>query len=506
MSSRGESPREASPGANAGLRSGLFRRKSIARLTAEAEGDGKLNRVLGPWSLTFLGMGATIGTGIFVLAGTVARDQAGPAISVSFLIAAVGCAFAALAYAELAGMVPVSGSAYTYAYATLGEFIAWTLGWLMILEYSVSAAAVAQGWANYFADIVQSLANWSIDPRLRTAPWDFDYASGLFSLTKVATSAGSEQAVMNAPALAIVLAITVFLIAGIKGSARLNATILFINLAVIAMVLALGFFHAERANWTPFVHPQKGWPGVLSGASLIFFAYIGFDATATYAEEARSPRRDLPIGILASLAICTAIYIGMSFVLTGMVPFAHIDVKAPFAAAFRARGLVWPARLIGLGVLAATTNVVLVGIASQARIFLAMARDGLLPPRIFAAIHPRFRTPAASTLLIGVFVAIAAAFAPLNLLAEIVNIGTLLIYVIVCAAVLVLRKTDPHARRSFRTPWLTPIALAGMAVNLMLMKTLGWRQAVGLLIWLALGSAAYFAYGFRHSKLRSEPN
>ncbi len=472
----------------------LLARKSVARLVEEAESRSRLKRVLGPWALIFLGLGATIGTGIFVLAGKAAKEEAGPALVLSFGLAAVGCALAAVAYAEVAGMVPVSGSAYTYAYATLGELFAWVIGWLLILEYSVSAAAVAQGWTNYASDLFRSSFGLSLDPKLLHAPWDFDYAKGVFVL---------YDAYLNLPAMLVVWFITAFIILGIKESARFNTAILAVNLFVIVVVLCVGSTVVDPRNWTPFFHSKKGVFGVFSGASIIFFAFIGFDATATYAEEAKRPRRDLPIGILGSLAVCTFIYIGMTLVLTGLSPLEQIDADAPFASAFRAKGFESLSRLIGVGVIAATTNVVLVGMVSQSRIFLAMVRDGLLPERIFGAIHPRFQTPVRSQLLIGLFVSLAAALAPLNLLAELVNLGTLLIFVIVSIAVVVLRRTQPDAPRTFRAPFVHLVAGLGILVNLSLMATAGWRQALGLVIWAGVGVCVYFLYGVRHSKLNA---
>lgn len=482
-----------------GLGSSVFARKPVETLLREVESSAHLRRVLGPLALTCLGIGATIGTGIFVLVGKAARDYAGPSLMLSFLLAGAGCAFAALCYAELASMVPVAGSAYTYAYATLGELIAWVIGWALVLEYSVSAAAVAQGWANYFAALIQSLFGLSIDPRLLSSPWDFDYQTGRFVLQRVSVSGQDVNAWFNLPAAVIVLFLTVILLRGIKESSRANAAMLLLNLAIIAVVIGLGQTKVEPANWRPFLHETQGWKGVATGASLIFFAFIGFDATSTYAEEARNPRRDLAIGILASLAVCTILYVAMTAILTGMVPYRQIDVRAPFAVAFREQGLAAASNLISLGVLAGTTNVILVGMLSQTRVLLAMARDGMLPPHFFAAIHPRFQTPWKSTILVGLLVALASSTAPLELLAELVNIGTLFAFVIVCAAVWILRHTRPEIARPFRTPAVRLVSTLGIALNSVLILSLGWRNWLGLGVWLAIGLAVYLCYSRHHT-------
>jgi APA family basic amino acid/polyamine antiporter len=486
-------------------RARMFARKSIDRLVVEAEGGSRLRRELGARALVFLGTGATIGAGIYVLAGKAAREDAGPALMLSFVLAAIGCAFAALCFSELASMVPVSGSVYTYAYATLGELPAWSVGWLLILEYSVSAAAVAQGWSSYFNELLKSTTGFSIDPRLLSAPWDFDYATSGFvaveaKRTLVDGTIIASSAWLNLPAFIITAIVTAVIVRGIRESARFNGAILILNFLIIALVVCLGVFAIDPRNWRPFFHPERGWGGVASGASYIFFAYVGFDATATYAEEARNPRRDVPIGIIGSLIICTLIYVVMTAVLTGMVPSSRIDVDAPFAAAFRAHGLNRASSLIAVGVLAATTNVVLVGILSQARIFLAMARDGLLPRSIFGAIHPKTQIPLRSTLLIGLFVGAAAALAPLGLLAKLVDIGVLFLFVVVCVVVWILRIAQPEARRSFRTPFLPVIATCGILINGYLMFSLDVRLWIGLGVWLAIGFLIYLAGAARRSE------
>ncbi len=485
----------------------MFARKSIDRLVDEVEGGSRLRRELGARSLIFLGTGATIGAGIYVLAGKAAREDAGPALMLSFVLAAIGCAFAALCFSELASMVPVSGSAYTYAYATLGELPAWSVGWLLILEYSVSAAAVAQGWSSYFHELLKGVTGLTIDPRLLSAPWDFDYESAGFIAVEAKRrladgSIVTGSAWLNLPAFVITAVVTAVIVRGIRESARLNGAILILNFLIIALVIVLGAFSIDPSNWRPFFHAERGWGGVASGASYIFFAYVGFDATATYAEEARNPRRDVPIGIIGSLLICAVLYVAMTAVLTGMVPSSRIDFDAPFAEAFRAHGLNRASSLIAVGVLAATTNVVLVGILSQARIFLAMARDGLLPRSIFGAIHPKTQIPLRSTLLIGLFVGAAAAFAPLGLLAKLVDIGVLFLFVVVCAVVWVLRIAQPAARRTFRTPFLPLVATCGILVNGYLMFSLDVRLWIGLGVWLAIGWLIYLAGAARRTETR----
>ncbi len=479
-----------------------FARKPIEMLLGEMQGDERLHRVLGPLALTSLGVGATVGGGIYVLTGEVARQYAGPSLMLSFLLAAVGCGFAALCYSELASMVPVAGSAYTYAYATLGEMVAWIIGWDLVLEYAIGSAAVANGWSNYFVELMQRVFGFAMDPRLTTAPWDYDLARGAFYLKTVTMGSGDvAQAWLNLPAALIMVFITALLVVGIRESAGFNAAMVLLNMGVILAIIGVGSAYVDPANWRPFLHEEKGWSGVAEGAARIFFAYIGFDSISTHSEEARNPQRDLAIGILSSLLICTVLYVAVAAVLTGMIPYRQIDMKAPLAAAFRAKGLTFTTGLISLGIVMGLTSSLLVGTLSQPRILLAMARDGMLPERFFADVHPRFRTPWKSTILVGVVVALAGSLAPLNFLAELVSVGTLFAFVIVCASVWILRWKSPEVRRPFRVPALPLVAALGILFNGGLMFYLGRDNWIRLLVWLALGMVIYFGYSRYHTKL-----
>ena len=489
----------------------LFARKSIAQLHSEMEGAHRLRRVLGPIQLTSLGIGCIIGAGIFVLTGQAAHDKAGPALMLSFVVAGAVCIFAALCYAEFASMVPVAGSAYTYAYATLGELAAWIIGWDLILEYTIASSAVAHGWSHYFQEFIASLGV-SIPQILHTAPFDYDPALGKI------VSTGS---ILDLPAIVVTALLCVVLVIGIRESASFNAFMVLIKLVVVVFVIVVGAFYVNPDNWKPFAPygfsgislfgktllgqtGKGGEPlGMLAGAAIIFFAYIGFDSVSTHAEEARNPRRDVPIGILVSLLLCTVLYIAVVAVITGMVPYDQINIDAPVADAFKQKGLAWADTLISIGAVIGITSVLLVLMLSQPRVMLAMARDGLVPPRIFGNVHPRFRTPWISQIIMGFFVAAFAGFLPLRILAELVNIGTLLAFVSVCAAVLVLRKTHPHAHRPFRAPLVPLVPLLGIGGSLMLMFSLPVENWLRLLIWLLTGFVIYFLYGRRHSELRS---
>jgi APA family basic amino acid/polyamine antiporter len=471
------------------LREQLFATKPVHVLLAETEGDHGLRKVLGPVSLTALGVGAIIGAGIFVLTGLAANQYAGPALALSFVVSGTGCALAALCYAEFAAMVPVAGSAYTYAYATLGELLAWIIGWDLVLEYAVASSTVAHGWSHYFVSFL-GIFGIVLPPAWIGSPFDFDPALGGW----VATGA-----IMNLPALLIVLLVTVVLVIGIRESAGFNAGMVILKLAVVLFVIVVGAGHIETTNWRPFM--PYGVPGVLRGAAYIFFAYIGFDSVSTHAEEARNPQRDVPIGIIVSLLLCTVLYILVAGVLTGMVPYQQIDLDAPVAEAFASRGLHTAQFLIALGAVVGITSVLLVLLLSQARILLALARDGLISRSFFGSVHPRFRTPHKATILTGILVAFAGALFPLKLLADLVNIGTLMAFVIVCAAVIVMRRTNPDLARPFRTPWVPWVPVAGIVTNLAMMFALGWENWLRLAVWLAIGLAIYLTYGRRHSKL-----
>jgi basic amino acid/polyamine antiporter, APA family len=485
----------------------LFAKKPLHVLLEELHGDHRLRRVLGPVQLTSLGVGAIIGTGIFVLTGIAAHDRTGPALMLSFVAAGVTCIFAALCYAEFASMVPVAGSAYTYAYATLGELFAWIIGWDLILEYAVASATVAHGWSKYFQDFL-GIFSLKLPLIFQTAPFDFS------PTTYRLTSTGS---IVDLPAIVITAIITAVLVKGIRESASLNAAIVITKVTIVLFVIAVGAFFVKPANWHPFApfgltglsffgRPLMGQTGpggepvgMLAGAAIVFFAYIGFDSISTHAEEARNPRRDVPIGIITSLVLCTVLYIAVAAVLTGMVPYNKINIDAPVSDAFRQAGLPWAQLLISIGAVAGITSVLLVMMLSQPRVFLAMARDGLLPRSFFGAVHPRFRTPWKSTILTGVFVALMSALLPLRILAELVNIGTLLAFVIVCAAVLIMRRTNPEAERPFRAPWVPFVPIAGIFCCLVLMFSLPPENWLRLAIWLLIGLTIYFSYGRRHS-------
>jgi len=483
--------------------SSYFRRKGVQQLISEMNEGDRLHRRLGPVALTGLGVGATIGTGLYVQTGIVAKEVAGPSLMLSFLLAAVACGFAALCYSELASMVPVAGSAYTYAYATLGELVAWIIGWDLILEYAIGSSFVAAGWSNYFDAFLQNVLHVRLDPRFTSAPWVYDLDNATFLLKKV-TLAGGQECLpwFNLPAVLVTAVITVILVIGIKESAGFNATMVLLNIAVILAVVGIGSAHVDPRNWHPFLHEKKQWWGVTEGAARMFIAYIGFDSISTHAEEARRPQRDLAIGIMGALTICTVLYVAVAIVLTGMVPYRDIQIDAPLSAALQAHGLTFAGGLITLGILAGMTSSLLVGNLSQPRILMAMARDGLLPQRLFAAVHPRFKTPWKSTIIVGAAVAAAAAFAPLGFLAELVSIGTLFAFVIVSGAVWILRITDPGVPRPFRAPCLPLVSTAGMLINGYLMYSLGRENWVRLLVWLVLGLLIYFGYSRHHSVLR----
>jgi APA family basic amino acid/polyamine antiporter len=467
----------------------LWARKSIEVLLAEMAGEHRLRRCLGPVSLTALGVGAIIGAGIFVLTGLAARDYAGPGLVLSFAFAGLGCALAALCYAEFASTVPVAGSAYTYAYATLGELFAWIIGWDLVLEYAVASSTVAHGWSHYL-DAFLNLFGVTIPAAWINNPFDYDVATGQWMVT---------GAYMNLPAALVVLAITVVLVIGIRESARFNAGMVITKLAVVLFVIAVGATYINTDNWTPFM--PFGLGGVLQGSAYVFFAYIGFDAVSTHAEEAINPQRDVPIGILASLGLCTVLYILVAAVLTGMVPFAEIDIHAPVAEAFARQGLKVAVFFISTGALVGITSVMLVLLLSGSRVLLAMARDGLISRDFFGAIHPRYLTPHVATVVLGLAVALLAALFPLKLLADLVNIGTLLAFVVVCAAVIVMRRTHPDLPRPFRVPWAPVLPAIGIVINLSMMLALGWHNWLRLAVWLGIGMLIYVFYGRKRSAL-----
>jgi APA family basic amino acid/polyamine antiporter len=466
------------------MSSQLLQRKPLERFFAEADGSGTphaLKRALGPIDLVMLGIGGIIGTGIFVLTGVAAVDHAGPAVVASFAVAALACGLAGVCYAEFSTLIPIAGSAYSYSYATLGEIVAWVIGWDLILEYAVAASAVASGWSGYFRVFLHTLG---ID-----LPHAIAYAPGT-----------AEGGLVNLPALLVILAVSTLLVIGIRESARTNAVIVALKLAVILYVIVAGFSHVNPANWHPFA--PYGWHGVMAGGAIVFFAYIGFDCVTTAAEESRNPERDMPIGILGSLVICTVLYLAVSAVVTGMVPLAQIDRTAPLASAFHDVGLGFAAGLISVGAIMGLTSVLLVLLLGQSRIFLAMSRDGLMP-KAFGRIHPRFRTPHVSTILVGVIVSVLSGLTPLTVLVELVSIGTLFAFVLVSAGVLVLRRIQPDLRRPFRCPWVPVVPLLAIAACGYLMASLPGVTWLRFVVWLVIGLGIYTFYGRRHSRLAS---
>jgi APA family basic amino acid/polyamine antiporter len=584
----------------------LFAKKSLEVLLDEMAGEHRLRRVLGPVTLSSLGVGAIIGTGIFVLTGMAARNYAGPSLILSFVLAGLACAFAALCYAEFASMAPVAGSAYTYAYVSLGELMAWIIGWDLVLEYAMASATVANGWAHYFLKFLGlfktpagkallTIPAWlCTDPftaatqhtdyltaqtlvvaSATAVPWDgvgetareplpitraevhrVSHVKVAFtpeSLARVHAKYGDAQASIervrsemeeqlqyepatppaknlanvgensrhgydayektplllgwvhftcNIVAIAITMIITSVLVIGIRESASFNGGMVLIKIAAVLFVILVGSAYIQPSNWIPFM--PYGWPGVGSGAALIFFAYIGFDSVSTHAEEARNPKRDVPIGIITSLAVCTVLYVAVAAVVTGMIPYPQIPINAPIAGVFELYGLKAATVIITVGALTGITSVLLVMMLSQPRVLLAMARDGLLPPSFFGAVHPVFRTPHKATILTGAFCATAASLFPLKGLGDMVNIGTLFAFIVVCSAVWLMRRINPEAERPFRTPMLNFVAPAGVFLCLGLMFCLHWQNWVRLFVWLAVGLVIYFLYSRRHSHLGKE--
>jgi APA family basic amino acid/polyamine antiporter len=485
----------------------LFVKKPISLAQADAKGDN-LKRVLGPVQLTALGIGAVIGAGIFVATGAAAKNVAGPALMLSYVVAGAVCLLAALCYAEYAAMTPVAGSAYTYAYTSLGEVFAWIIGWDLILEYAVGASTVANGWSGYFQEVLKILFGVEVPDGFRSAPLKFD------KVTEQFVSTGSF---VNLPAVIVVLLLMLILIKGIKESANANAVMVAIKLGAVVFVILVGAYFVNPANWEPFA--PYGWTGInlfghqvagesvgakpvgmIAGAAIIFFAYIGFDAVSTNAEEAKNPQRDLPIGIIGSLLICTVLYIGVVAVLTGMVPYTQLSEDAGVSDAFKKAGLPWAEFLIAAAGVAGITSVLLVMMLGSARILMAIARDGLLPS-FFADVHPTFKTPWKATITVGLGVAAMAGLLPLDALLEMTNIGTLFAFAVVCGAVLVLRFTNPSAPRPFRVPIAPVVCVLGVLGCLLLMFSLPAHNWYRLFVWMAAGLVIYFAYGRSHSIL-----
>jgi len=520
----------------------LFARKPMSMLLAEAQEEGghSLKRTLGPFQLTALGVGAIIGAGIFVLSGLGAH-YAGPGLMLSFVLSGLGCAFAGLCYAEFAAMIPLAGSAYTYAYATLGELFAWIIGWDLTLEYAMGASTVSSGWSNHFIELLNIF-------KIKMPLWlAYDHWTGLSTATKMVarqmalasdrglqpgtqafldkvdaiiklqspelvqkahalldapTLFGSEIG-FNLPAFVIALVITAILVIGIKESARFNAAIVTIKVAVVLFVIGLGIHYVNFSNWGHdwSTFAPMGFSGIGAGAAYIFFAYIGFDAVSTTAQECKKPQRDLPIGILASLVICTILYILVAGVLTGMVRWQDVNIEAPIAEAFLDRGLTLASHIITLGALAGLTSVMLVMLLGQTRVLYSMANDGLLPKGFFAAVHPKYRTPYKNTVLVGLLAAIVGSVTPIDDIGKMVNIGTLLAFIMVCIAVMILRNTNPEQPRPFRTPWVPVVPILGILFNGYMMYKLGWVNWARLIGWLIIGLVIYFTYSRYHSRV-----
>jgi APA family basic amino acid/polyamine antiporter len=473
----------------------------LAKKAPQAEPDDAhgpaLRRTLGPWGLTALGIGAVIGGGIFVITGVAAAEHAGPAIILSFILAAICSTFTALCYAEFASLIPVSGSAYSYAYATLGEGAAWFIGWNLILEYGVSASAVAVSWTGYFVSLLDHVGI-HIPPALTNAP--VDWVDGHVVLT---------GALFNLPAVGITLALTWVCYVGIRESAGINMAMVLLKTALIIVVIVVGASHIDTANWHPFIPANQGgdkygWSGILRGASMVFFAYIGFEATSTAAQESKNPQRDMPIGTLASLGICTVLYIAMAAVLTGLVPFDQLGTSEPVVTAIRQHPeLGWLRGIVEVGALIGLSSVVLVMIIAQPRIFMIMGRDGLMP-KVFTTIHPKYRTPHINTVITGLGIALLAAVFPLNVLGDLTSMGTLVAFSAVCAGVMILRKTAPDLPRTFRVPWAPVTCVLGILSCIGLLWSMGIRNWVLMGIWTLLGVLMYTAYGYRHSRLKRQ--
>ncbi len=506
----------------------LLLKKPLGKILSEAQAEGQqgLKRVLGPLNLIALGIGAVIGAGIFVITGQAAAQFTGPAVALSFVLAGLGCAFAGLCYAELAAMIPISGSAYTYGYASLGELIAWIIGWDLVLEYAFSAATVASGLSGNVVSLLQDFGLHLPPQWIETPGRELLFFQGRWELFTTiepalqaagvsATSLPHATAIFNLPAFLAVCLVSLILIIGVRESANFNIVAVFIKLVtvIIFIIIAANFLwqnpQVAADNWHPFIPPNRGhfgefgWSGIARGASTIFFAYIGFDAVSTAAQEARNPQRDMPIGLLGSLAICTLLYLIVGTILTGVIHYSRLNVPAPVALAIDATGVRWGSLLVKAGSVAGLSTVMLTTLMGQSRIFYSMSKDGLLPPWA-SALHPRFQTPWISTIVVGLFIAIFAGLLPISILGNLVSIGTLLAFIIVCIGVWVLRRQQPELPRPFKTPWMPFVPLAGIGISLLLMFSLPLDTWVRLIVWLLLGFVVYFGYSRKHSQVQQE--
>jgi APA family basic amino acid/polyamine antiporter len=477
---------------------GLFSTKSLERIKAESEGKNELRRTLGPVSLIALGVGGIIGAGIFTLTGVAAATNAGPGLVISFILAAVGCVFAGLCYSEFSTMIPISGSAYTYAYATMGELIAWIIGWDLVLEYCVGAATVSIGWSQTLVALLHSLGI-DLPARLIASPWQ----------PVVLPNGTMAYGIINLPAVIVVVAVSLILMVGIRESAGFNNIIVLLKVGVILTFIAIGWSYIRPANLTPLIPANTtghfgdfGYSGLLAGAGVIFFAYIGFDAVSTAAQEAKLPKRDMPIGIIGSLLICTVLFILYTHVLTGMVNYKDLDVAAPLSLALTRIPYGWLSIMMNMAVLMGLTSVMLVMLLGQSRVFFSMANDRLLP-QLFRDVHPKFRTPWRCNLVLMIFVSLFAAFAPISVVGKMTSIGTLFAFVIVCVGIIIMRKTNPNAPRPFRTPFVPLTPILGVVVCFAMMLGLGWTNWVRLVVWLAVGLIIYFGYSRSRSALNS---